>query len=128
MSSDEYFESPEDEIGPAHYRPYGCCFGHCDTPFSIAFRAYHGLEEEHQAMLRQMEAERKYNSKKCSRKKPSKRGCKISNYEMLGILRGKENKLTKYMLPQYLRLQIFSKRRLKFSQQQIDRWKQEEAG
>ena len=116
MTEDEYWESEEDEFGPAHSRPWGCCFGHCPSDFSVAFREYHGLEKSYQAYLASLEAERKYHWKKSQRKRPSKRGYHIKHTEFRLLVSSKE--LTAHMLPRYLRLQYFSKRRLKLSPQQ----------
>jgi hypothetical protein len=117
---DVYYESEEDEFGPAHSRPWGCCFGHCPTEFSVAFREYHGLEEAYQARLVEIERLRKENWKKCNRKKPCKRGDKTDLLDFLRSLEGK-GELTKHMVPRRLRLRYFSKRRLKLSPQQIER-------
>lgn len=121
---DHYWESEEDAIGPAHHRPWGCCFGYCDTDFSIAFREYHGLEKAWQAYKARIKADRKHHWKKCERKKPSKYGSKIYmlDFDFRATLGGPKSKceLTPYLLPRYLRLRYFSKRRLKLSQRQIE--------
>lgn len=95
----------EDDIGPHWSEPYGCCFGQCDTVFSVAFREYHGLEEAHQAWLLQIKEETKIAThaylKKYQHALPSKRG-------RLQLLRQLfDQHLTPYMVPRRLRMQIF---------------------
>jgi hypothetical protein len=91
----------EDEVGPSWGEPYGCCFGECDTEFSIAFREYHGLTEAWAKFYEDMEKQRKYDWKKCRRKTPRKYGYGEMLSLMLSL--GHKKLKSKHQLPRRLR-------------------------
>ncbi len=87
----------EDEVGPHWGEPSGCCFGECETDFSVAFREYHGLTEAWAKYHEDMKKEAKYHWKKVCRRPYRKFGCQFTLDFCYPQLK------SKHMLPRRLR-------------------------
>lgn len=97
MPSPDNTFSTEDKIGPHWSEPYGCCFGECDTEFSLAFREYHGLTEAWEKFYENSRLKAIYDWKKHQRKPPHKHGWQINLDFCYPQLK------SKHMLPRRLR-------------------------
>lgn len=91
---------PEDATGPRWSDPWGCCFGECDTPFSVAFREYHGLAEAHQRWNRELIQAKKDYFRKVTRRSPRPRPCELTRMFFFP-------NLTMHQIPRRLRPKIF---------------------